>query len=123
MRRSRGNGRAASLCCGLPAARAGVWRRRGAACKAWRCGEGRFRAVGRSSYHPAFLAGYAASQRENTSVEACSPMKPIRSEEHTSELQSLMRISYAVFCVKKKKIMLNLIIQNSYHTTHLDNTD
>src|SRR3546814_5512013 len=27
----------------------------------------------------------------------------VRSEEHTSELQSLMRISYAVFCVKKKK--------------------
>src|SRR3546814_9608465 len=29
--------------------------------------------------------------------------KAIRSEEHTSELQSLMRISYAVFCLKKKK--------------------
>src|SRR3546814_1776686 len=29
--------------------------------------------------------------------------KPARSEEHTSELQSLMRISYAVFCLKKKK--------------------
>src|SRR3546814_5003591 len=29
--------------------------------------------------------------------------RPIRSEEHTSELQSLMRISYAVFCLKKKK--------------------
>src|SRR3546814_8934517 len=29
--------------------------------------------------------------------------KPVRSEEHTSELQSLMRISYAVFCLKKKK--------------------
>src|SRR3546814_140788 len=29
----------------------------------------------------------------------------IRSEEHTSELQSLMRISYAVFCLKKKKII------------------
>src|SRR3546814_4021629 len=28
----------------------------------------------------------------------------MRSEEHTSELQSLMRISYAVFCLKKKKI-------------------
>src|SRR3546814_5943072 len=28
---------------------------------------------------------------------------PTRSEEHTSELQSLMRISYAVFCLKKKK--------------------
>src|SRR3546814_1235610 len=30
--------------------------------------------------------------------------KPQRSEEHTSELQSLMRISYAVFCLKKKII-------------------
>src|SRR3546814_4709946 len=30
-------------------------------------------------------------------------LKNIRSEEHTSELQSLMRISYAVFCLKKKK--------------------
>src|SRR3546814_2941952 len=29
--------------------------------------------------------------------------QPVRSEEHTSELQSLMRISYAVFCLKKKK--------------------
>src|SRR3546814_10853115 len=28
---------------------------------------------------------------------------PVRSEEHTSELQSLMRISYAVFCLKNKK--------------------
>src|SRR3546814_13558152 len=37
-----------------------------------------------------------------------------RSEEHTSELQSLMRISYAVFCLKKKKInksTANIIIQ------------
>src|SRR3546814_7139375 len=43
----------------------------------------------------------------------------IRSEEHTSELQSLMRISYAVFCLKKKKIII--IIHNntniSHHTT------
>src|SRR3546814_966044 len=31
------------------------------------------------------------------------PQSAIRSEEHTSELQSLMRISYAVFCLKKKK--------------------
>src|SRR3546814_7118725 len=31
------------------------------------------------------------------------PGHPERSEEHTSELQSLMRISYAVFCLKKKK--------------------
>src|SRR3546814_6368274 len=33
---------------------------------------------------------------------APSPRRPARSEEHTSELQSLMRISYAVFCLKKK---------------------
>src|SRR3546814_7355105 len=30
-------------------------------------------------------------------------LDPVRSEEHTSELRSLMRISYAVFCLKKKK--------------------
>src|SRR3546814_10916754 len=36
---------------------------------------------------------------------------PGRSEEHTSELQSLMRISYAVFCLKKKK-----------HIKHITNT-
>src|SRR3546814_8927956 len=37
--------------------------------------------------------------------EAAPPRAPLlhRSEEHTSELQSLMRISYAVFCLKKKK--------------------
>src|SRR3546814_2860873 len=43
----------------------------------------------------------------------------MRSEEHTSELQSLMRISYAVFCLKKKKKKLNLkIIQNSTTMTN-----
>src|SRR3546814_2245341 len=36
-----------------------------------------------------------------------------RSEEHTSELQSLMRISYAVFCLKKKKI--STIISEQHH--------
>src|SRR3546814_937127 len=34
-----------------------------------------------------------------------------RSEEHTSELQSLMRISYAVFCLKKKKTNIESCIQ------------
>src|SRR3546814_9123052 len=34
----------------------------------------------------------------------------VRSEEHTSELQSLMRISYAVFCLKKKKTKKNIKI-------------
>src|SRR3546814_2063941 len=37
-----------------------------------------------------------------------------RSEEHTSELQSLMRISYAVFCLKKKKN------SDKTHSTHCD---
>src|SRR3546814_7527478 len=37
--------------------------------------------------------------------------KAFRSEEHTSELQSLMRISYAVFCLKKHK--------NNYHKDHI----
>src|SRR3546814_1379942 len=47
-----------------------------------------------------------------------------RSEEHTSELQSLMRISYAVFCLKKKKIQLSNTNYYSYnnqthpHTIH-----
>src|SRR3546814_6097773 len=35
-------------------------------------------------------------------ARACSGQPGFRSEEHTSELQSLMRISYAVFCLKKK---------------------
>src|SRR3546814_4514835 len=37
-----------------------------------------------------------------------------RSEEHTSELQSLMRISYAVFCLKKKTTQINIPNNTSY---------
>src|SRR3546814_4914032 len=37
-------------------------------------------------------------------IDELSRQFAARSEEHTSELQSLMRISYAVFCLKKKKI-------------------
>src|SRR3546814_4508959 len=43
-----------------------------------------------------------------------------RSEEHTSELQSLMRISYAVFCLKKKKKRKH--IQNNQHAHKLTHT-
>src|SRR3546814_1941316 len=39
----------------------------------------------------------------NASLAASLSAVTARSEEHTSELQSLMRISYAVFCLKKKK--------------------
>src|SRR3546814_7683378 len=40
-----------------------------------------------------------------------------RSEEHTSELQSLMRISYAVFCLKKKKTKQKIIYINKIKLT------
>src|SRR3546814_8550087 len=43
------------------------------------------------------------SARASTSVII---LRPARSEEHTSELQSLMRISYAVFCLKKKNYII-----------------
>src|SRR3546814_9410221 len=48
------------------------------------------------------------------------PSVAIRSEEHTSELQSLMRISYAVFCLKKKKTHTNTDQQktNNTHRKH-----
>src|SRR3546814_3644234 len=62
--------------------------------------------------------GVVAQQIGNRRAEACriverdQDARPVgeqlgdnpRSEEHTSELQSLMRISYAVFCLKKKKM-------------------
>src|SRR3546814_9172072 len=45
-----------------------------------------------------------AAGRSSRSLAGPAPGSPgHRSEEHTSELQSLMRISYAVFCLKKKK--------------------
>src|SRR3546814_7100943 len=47
--------------------------------------------------------------------EQLSPLQgeQLRSEEHTSELQSLMRISYAVFCLKKKNIYNLYTIKNT----------
>src|SRR3546814_1928160 len=50
----------------------------------------------------AALAPGAAAHQDTT--------MPERSEEHTSELQSLMRISYAVFCLKKKKQITSRIL-------------
>src|SRR3546814_9162827 len=52
-----------------------------------------------------------------TVVQSARP----RSEEHTSELQSLMRISYAVFCLKKtknQKTIKHTSKQHSYHKTY-----
>src|SRR3546814_8794821 len=46
------------------------------------------------------------AQTTNTSAKGALEIQ-VRSEEHTSELQSLMRISYAVFCLKKKNKTLH----------------
>src|SRR3546814_8746819 len=61
------------------------------------------------------LLACAAACSEDGLTQAGSAMEPgdlairdeLRSEEHTSELQSLMRISYAVFCLKTKKTTKN----------------
>src|SRR3546814_9970993 len=52
-------------------------------------------------------AGTAASASAGRELCRLRHHRPARSEEHTSELQSLMRISYAVFCLKKKKKVSN----------------
>src|SRR3546814_5028998 len=72
----------------------------------------------RSSAEPRLGLGNSAYQRSERDVvedaemrkqqivlkhHSYGPFMQRRSEEHTSELQSLMRISYAVFCLKKKK--------------------
>src|SRR3546814_1732788 len=44
-----------------------------------------------------------------------------RSEEHTSELQSLMRISYAVFCLKKKNTQIKQTNRSNIHNNNKDN--
>src|SRR3546814_5929226 len=53
----------------------------------------------------AFIKYWALQRACEIQLATMSMGQPIliRSEEHTSELQSLMRISYAVFCLKKKK--------------------
>src|SRR3546814_10214886 len=52
----------------------------------------------------AFASGAHALAEPSALQATCLITDHHRSEEHTSELQSLMRISYAVFCLKKKKI-------------------
>src|SRR3546814_2413533 len=54
--------------------------------------------------HMKRFCGYPWSSSRAGPVPPIAYATSIRSEEHTSELQSLMRISYAVFCLKKKNI-------------------
>src|SRR3546814_9750303 len=53
--------------------------------------------------HRQLLQGCGAGERHPADALGGHRQARERSEEHTSELQSLMRISYAVFCLKKKK--------------------
>src|SRR3546814_9463919 len=56
--------------------------------------------------------------RGSRRIDATVDME-VRSEEHTSELQSLMRISYAVFCLKKKKTTNQQTHkQDQHHSQH-----
>src|SRR3546814_1721580 len=59
-----------------------------------------------------FAAGFPTASGRGKLVP--TNIVPPRSEEHTSELQSIMRNSYAVFCLKKKKIDIN---KNKYTRT------
>src|SRR3546814_20968231 len=56
-------------------------------------------------YTTLFRSNPLAAARNSRGAPTAAPSSSLcaRSEEHTSELQSLMRISYAVFCLKKKK--------------------
>src|SRR3546814_6908220 len=67
---------------------------------------GRRDAAGRLTGHRPVLDHHVARRRLQLPGQAFEEGRlagTVRSEEHTSELQSLMRISYAVFCLKKKK--------------------
>src|SRR3546814_6973265 len=81
-----------------------------------------------SLWGPPAAPGAAAALRSFGSLRSSSlPFRqPLgsRSEEHTSELQSLMRISYAVFCLKKKnytKIICLTHHDNTHYMRILDN--
>src|SRR3546814_4871262 len=59
--------------------------------------------AGRYAYHPLSVSASRLKSPINPFTPRALSARGVRSEEHTSELQSLMRISYAVFCLKKKK--------------------
>src|SRR3546814_4884294 len=67
---------------------------------------------GRGPQRGAGGAGGAAGHGRQGSAQGDRGQEP-RSEEHTSELQSLMRISYAVFCLKKKQATNTELVTNT----------
>src|SRR3546814_7580376 len=87
----------------------------------WRrdAGQGRY-----DSYRPSGVRHRQGSSDENRGRRQRDLRSAaLRSEEHTSELQSLMRISYAVFCLKKKNKNNNKKKQQyNYHSIKIHNT-
>src|SRR3546814_5256272 len=69
--------------------------------------------------HPDSAAAAASWSSMTACWAAASSARLLRSEEHTSELQSLMRISYAVFCLKKKKNKHKQTQRNSIMNSYL----
>src|SRR3546814_1369507 len=60
-------------------------------------------ATGEAAAYPTLCKGrFDVEGQADYAIEEPASLNALRSEEHTSELQSLMRISYAVFCLKKK---------------------
>src|SRR3546814_10873695 len=79
-----------------------------------------FAEAGAGFLHVVDLDGAFAGRAVNAgAVESIIEAFPGRSEEHTSELQSLMRISYAVFCLKKKN---NQDLHTHTESLHRTNT-
>src|SRR3546814_4071069 len=65
----------------------------------------------RSTVTPGSRSRTTSLRRSKSRPRSCCGASLLRSEEHTSELQSLMRISYAVFCLKNKTLL-------ELYTTH-----
>src|SRR3546814_4420412 len=78
------------------------------------------------SFIPSLQAEFGWS-RGDISLAVTLMTLAVRSEEHTSELQSLMRISYAVFCLKKKtentlELLCHITLLNRHQLQHLYHT-
>src|SRR3546814_5829320 len=81
------------------------------------------RVVDRGTVVLSIMAGIDCATLSQAFAPARAIVRLMRSEEHTSELQSLMRISYAVFCLKKKTLIENQLNQTQTTTrAHTHNT-